>query len=140
MRYNVSLNKLTRCRIGNTDTLCVRVVYRRYPAWVWTTPFGFPVLPDVYNRKSMSSLSMTSGSHSVDCFAISCQIEALDSVSQEIVVKVLYVFYQMHIRRTSEFIIYYQNIETCYFPEKKGLASFLFSLKHNVRGCAIFEL
>lgn len=52
-------------------TLCVRAAYSRYPACVWTRPFGFPVLPDVYNRNKTSSLSIGAGSHTTSSFSIS---------------------------------------------------------------------
>ncbi len=39
-----------------------------YPAHEWTTPFGFPVDPDVYKINKGSSLFMISGSHTKACF------------------------------------------------------------------------
>ena len=42
---------------------------------MWTTPLGFPVLPEVYSRNSVSSLSRGSGGHSADSFAMACTRE-----------------------------------------------------------------
>ena len=37
---------------------------------MWTIPFGFPVLPDVYSMNNMSSLSKGSGGQLVDSLAM----------------------------------------------------------------------
>src|SRR3990170_3144743 len=47
--------------------LCVAATPTRYPAVVWTMPFGLPVVPDVYSMKSMSSASIASAGHARDC-------------------------------------------------------------------------
>src|SRR3990170_109681 len=47
--------------------LCVVAAPTRYPAVVWTMPFGLPVVPEVYSMKSMSSASIASAGHSRGC-------------------------------------------------------------------------
>uniref|UniRef100_A0A915I0X0 Uncharacterized protein n=1 Tax=Romanomermis culicivorax TaxID=13658 RepID=A0A915I0X0_ROMCU len=41
-----------------SKTLCVKEANKRYPACVWISPLGFPVLPEVYSMNNGSSLPM----------------------------------------------------------------------------------
>ena len=59
MRREIKSNK--------TKTSCVIIAYSKYPACVWTTPFGLPVLPEVYKTNKGSSLFMGSAGQ---CFSL----------------------------------------------------------------------
>ena len=57
----------------NVEWTCVR-----YPPVPCSTPFGFPVVPDVYRINSGWVLSSSSGSHTADAYSIrSCHMLSL---------------------------------------------------------------